>query len=187
VQTEENNEKHVSIASVPDNIKKKCVLNASLEYNHLTSHNMNLTLFPVSRRFTRTLSHLCSAICSNTLAISRPTGTPLCIITGTDTPIQHHHGVRHYDSAHDTQHRRQEQFHWRRWHKRNLAAADTTTHRLHARYGALPGFTTVCQQQLTASIDSLHTIAHQSIPSAFLSALHGFQFVSFVQGGAEKR
>lgn len=100
------------------------------------------------------LSHLCGAIWSNTLTITCPTGTPLCIITGADTPIQHHHGVRHYDNADHTQHCCQEQFHWWWGHKWNLTVGDTTTHRFNAHYRALPGITTVCQQQLTMSINS---------------------------------
>jgi hypothetical protein len=132
------------------------------------------------RGFTRTLSHLCRAIRSNTFTFSCPTGTPLRIITGADTPIQHHHGVCHYDGAHHTQHCCQEQFHWRWRHKWNLTAADTTTHRLHAHYRALPRFTTVYQEQLTASIDSLHKITFHGIHSTFLSALHRLRFVSSV-------
>lgn len=100
------------------------------------------------------LSHLCGTIWSNTLAITCPTGTPLCIITGADTPIQHHHGVCHYDNADHTQHCCQEQFHWRWGHKWNLTVGDTTTHRFNAHYRALPTLTTVCQQRLTMSINS---------------------------------
>jgi hypothetical protein len=146
---------------------------------------------PQCPSFTRTIAHLCGTIWSNTLTITCPTGTPLCIITGADTPIQHHHGVCHYDNADHTQHCCQEQFHWRWWHKWNLTVGDNTTDRLDAHYRALPSLATICQQQLT-SINSFKLrgtkvtnrsdmlmITIQSVPT-FLSALHRPILVSFL-------
>jgi hypothetical protein len=58
------------------------------------------------------VSHLCGAIWSDTLPITCPASTPLCIITGANASVQHHHGVCQHHNADCTQHCCQEQFHW---------------------------------------------------------------------------
>lgn len=85
------------------------------------------------------MSHLCAAMHCDTLSITCPARTPLCIITGANTPIQHDHGVSQHNDADYTEHCSQEQLHWWWWDEWNLNTA---------HHWALLSFTTICQYQI---------------------------------------